>query len=118
MKDAVRKGSVARMTMLLGLMVWVGQAVMAAAIDPPSARDNSVPVARAIPSPLLAIDQNRATVIDRIVGEWGEALVKSNAGIDAAQLREMLTAMRADQLLAASLAGSLEGLRNVVAAAL
>ena len=118
MKDAVRKGSVARMTMLLGLMVWVGQAVMAAAIDPPSARDNSVPVARAIPSPLLAIDQNRATVIDRIVGEWGEALVKSNAGIDAAQLREMLTGMRADQLLAASLAGSLEGLRNVVAAAL
>jgi hypothetical protein len=118
MKDAVRKGSVARMTMLLGSMVWVGQAVMAAAIDPPSARDNSVPVARAIPSPLLAIDQNRATVIDRIVGEWGAALTQSGAGIDAAQLREMLMGMRADQLLAASLAGSLEGLRNVVAAAL
>ena len=35
-----------------------------------------------------------------------------------AQLRELLMAMRADQLLAASLAGSLEGLRNVVATAL
>ena len=74
MKDAARKGIVARTTMLLGLTVWVSQSVMAAAIEPPSSRDNSVPVARAIPSPLLAIDQNRDTVIDRIVGEWGDAL--------------------------------------------
>jgi hypothetical protein len=73
---------------------------------------------RAAPSPLLSIDQNRRTVIDRIVKEWGGELVKANAGIDADQLRELLGAMRADQLLAASLVGSLNGLRDVVAAAI
>ena len=33
------------------------------------------------PSALLAVDQNRATVIDRIVADWGAALVNANAGI-------------------------------------
>ncbi|MFO1303330.1 MAG: tail fiber domain-containing protein [Burkholderiales bacterium] len=75
-------------------------------------------LARQVTSPLLAIDRNRATVVDRVVAQWGEELARSNAGITQAQLREMLLAMRADQLLAASLVGNLEGLRNVVAAAL
>ena len=70
------------------------------------------------PSALLAVDQNRATVIDRIVADWGAALVKANAGIDASQLRSLLEAMRADHLLAASLAGSLDGLRQVLSGAL
>ena len=46
------------------------------------------------PSPLLAIDQNRVTVVDRVVGEWGDALTGSRAGIDAEQLRLLLMAMR------------------------
>ncbi|MFO1305829.1 MAG: hypothetical protein U1F54_19040 [Burkholderiales bacterium] len=75
-------------------------------------------VANEVASPLLAIDRNRGTVTDRIVNQWGPALEAANAGITAAQLREMLLGMRADQLLAASLAGSLDGLRNVVSAAL
>jgi hypothetical protein len=70
------------------------------------------------PSALLAVDQNRATVIDRIVADWGEALVKANAGINAVQLRTLLDGMRADHLLAASLAGSLDGLREVLGGAL
>ncbi|MFO1305477.1 MAG: tail fiber domain-containing protein [Burkholderiales bacterium] len=70
------------------------------------------------PLPLLAIDRNRATVVERIVTQWGDALAQAKAGITADQLREMLLGMRADQLLAASLVGNLEGLRNVVAAAL
>ena len=70
------------------------------------------------PSALLTIDQNRATVVDRIVGEWGDRLAASNAGISSDQLREILAGLRADHLLAASLAGNLEGLRNVVAGAL
>lgn len=70
------------------------------------------------PSPLLAIDRNRETVVDRVVLQWGEALSRANAGITSEQLRAMLRAMRADQLLAASLAGSLDGLRDVIAAAL
>ena len=66
------------------------------------------------PSSLLAIDQNRPTVVDRIVREWGDAL-RSVAGIGNDQLRDMLTGLRADHLLAATLAGTLDGLRNVLA---
>ncbi len=71
-----------------------------------------------VPNALLTIDQNRPTVVERIVGEWGERLTASNAGINSTQLREILSGLRADHLLAASLAGNVEGLRNVVAGAL
>src|SRR5438094_114956 len=70
------------------------------------------------PSALLTIDQNRATVVERIVGEWADRLAMSNAGISPAQLRQILSGLRSDHLLAASLAGSAEGLRDVVSAAL
>src|SRR5438552_6888308 len=73
---------------------------------------------RVIPSALMSIDQNRATVVERIVGEWGDRLAMSNAGISSAQLRQILSGLRSDHLLAASLAGSVEGLRDVVSAAL
>jgi hypothetical protein len=73
---------------------------------------------RNAPNALLSIDQNRATVVDRIVADWGEAFAKSNAGIDANQLRILLEGMRADHLLAASLAGTLDGLRTVIAGSL
>ena len=73
---------------------------------------------RAGPNALLSIDQNRATVVDRIVAEWGDELAHSTAGIDATQLRLTLQAMRADHLLAASLAGSLDGLRSIIATSL
>ena len=71
-----------------------------------------------VPSALLTIDQNRATVVERIVNQWGDPLAQSNAGISAAQLREILSGLRSDHLLAASLAGSVEGLRDVVSGAL
>src|SRR2546429_2575795 len=67
------------------------------------------------PSPLLAIDQHRTTVVERIDSQWGEALAYSGAGVSRPQLREMLMGLRADHLLAASLAGSLTGLRDVLA---
>src|SRR6516164_273324 len=79
---------------------------------------SSATAQRIVPSPLLAIDQNRNTVVERIVGQWGEALAASNAGIGAAELRQMLSGMRSDHLLAASLAGTLNGLRDVMANAL
>src|SRR5438270_5706717 len=68
-----------------------------------------------IPSPLLAIDQHRATVVERIMGEWGDKVTTATAGVTREQLHEMLYAMRADHLLAASLAGSIGGLRDVLA---
>jgi len=73
---------------------------------------------RTVPNALLSIDQNRTTIVDRIVGEWGDALAHSRSGITVAQLREMLLGMRSDYLLAASVAGSLDGLRQVVMSAL
>src|SRR5438874_4511919 len=76
---------------------------------------NGVAAQTSPPSPLLAIDQHRATVVERIVGEWGDKLAISGAGVNRTQLQEMLFAMRVDQLLAASLAGSIEGLRDVLA---
>ena len=87
-------------------------------VAPELTGDASGMSSRAVPSPLFAIDRNRATVVERIVTDWSEALANTNTGVDPTQLREMLLAMRADQLLAASLAGTLEGLRNVIAAAL
>jgi hypothetical protein len=72
-------------------------------------------LAAAQPSALLTIDQNRTTVVDRIVGEWGATLSRSTAGISSAQLHSMLMGLRADHLLAASLAGSPAGLGDVLA---
>ncbi len=69
-------------------------------------------------SALLAVDQNRTTIIERIVNEWGAPLAASSANLSPQQLRTMLSGLRADHLLAASLAGSLNGLRDVMANAL
>ena len=66
------------------------------------------------PDTLLAVDSNRSTVIDGVVATWGAELEKSGAGITSADLRTMLERLRADKLLAASLAGSLSGLRDVL----
>jgi hypothetical protein len=66
---------------------------------------------------LLAIDQHRATVIDRIVSQWGESLAQSDTALDVAHLRLMLETLRADDLLAASLSGTVKGVREVLASA-
>ena len=79
---------------------------------------NAIATDRIVPNALLTIDQNRTTVIERIAGEWGDRLTNSNAGVSPTQLREILGGLRADALLAASLAGSLDGLRDVVASAM
>jgi Collagen triple helix repeat (20 copies) len=70
------------------------------------------------PDTLLAVDSNRSTVIDGIVANWGSELDRSGAGITSTNLRTMLEGLRADKLLAASLAGSLSGLRDVLTNAL
>ena len=75
----------------------------------------SLPGPRQQPDALLAIDQSRATVVDRILMQWGDQLATSSAAVKPDQLRTILTGLRADHLLAASLAGTLDGLRNVLA---
>jgi hypothetical protein len=85
-----------------------------AALAAPVGAESSV-LTTAQPSVLLTIDQNRTPVVDRIVGEWGATLSRSTAGISSAQLHTLLMGLRADHLLAASLAGSSSGLRDVLA---
>ena len=48
---------------------------------------------------LLAIDQHRASVVERIVDSWGAALAKSSAYVSIDELRTRLLSLRADRLL-------------------
>ena len=91
---------------VLGFWIVVGAATMpiAASAAPPGA--------------LLTIDQNRAAVVDRIVADRGFALTQSTAGLTSDELRSMLMQLRADQLLAASMAGTPDGVRDVIARSL
>jgi hypothetical protein len=68
---------------------------------------------RAVPSALLSIDQNRPVVIERIVEVFRPAFGPGQE----ATVREALAGMRADRLLAASLAPSLDGLLAVMKSA-
>ena len=65
---------------------------------------------------LLAIDQQRASVIERIVDTWGAPLARSGAHVSIDELRMRLQGLRADHLLAASLAGTLDTVREVIGA--
>jgi hypothetical protein len=56
-----------------------------------------VTTAQTAANPLLPIDQHRTTVVERVVGEWGDRLSLSESGLNRERLREMLSAMRADQ---------------------
>ncbi len=97
-----RKVLVKALVLALALAVWSGAATAI----------TSIPTK---PDTLLAVEQNRSTIIDGIVAAWGSQLELSGAGLNRDQLRTMLESLRADQLLAASVAGSLSGLRNVLA---
>ncbi len=65
------------------------------------------------PDALLAIDMNRSEVAEKINRAW----VHEIPFAQRASLREKLGSLRADELLAASLAGSFEGVLEVLASA-
>jgi hypothetical protein len=73
------------------------------------------------PSALQAVDQNRASIIDTLVNHWASELSagsdKKAAAAQIAELRESLSSLRADQLMAASHARTLIGLRHIFGAA-
>src|SRR5215471_2027828 len=73
-----------------------------APLDSFSARESESWISSVRPNPLLTIDQNRTTVVDRIVATWGDPLVGDAAGLNKDDLRALLTGLRSDQLLAAS----------------
>lgn len=71
------------------------------------------PIVTVAPSTLLAIDQNRISIVEGIVGNWRESLSNAWGAATAekeSELRSALVRLRADRLLAASLAGTLDGL--------
>jgi len=74
------------------------------------------PAPLAKPDSLLSIDQNRPAVIDGIVGTWGSDVAK--LGVPGSELRQALESIRADQLLAASVVKSVNGLLDVLEKAL
>ena len=69
------------------------------------------------PNALLAVDQNRNLIVERIVDAYRCKLEQSGAGITREQLRSMLQMLRADELLGASFATSLADLRHVLESA-
>jgi len=73
----------------------------------------AAPTPRIKPDSMLMVDMNRGAIIDGIVGSW-------HTNLDATQekvLRETLAKMRADRLMAASMAPSFEGLLTVLKSA-
>ena len=63
---------------------------------------------------LLAIDQHRGSVVEGIVAAWGAPLAQSGAQVSIDELRVRLQGSRADRLLAVSLAGTLDGVREII----
>ena len=63
--------------------------------------------------PLLAIDMNRAAVVDQVIAGWRGKL----SAEQEKTVRDALWALRADRLLAASVAPSIDGLLSVLKSA-
>ena len=63
--------------------------------------------------PLLAVDMNRAAVIDQVIAGWRGKLAPEQEKA----VREALSALRADRLLAVSAAPSVDGLLSVLKSA-
>jgi hypothetical protein len=62
------------------------------------------------PDALLQIDMNRTAVVERIIGSWGKEI--PSAQLDS--FKSKLMGLRADQLLAANLSGSFDGVLEVM----
>ncbi|HWD15300.1 MAG TPA: hypothetical protein VG865_01700, partial [Casimicrobiaceae bacterium] len=71
-------------------------------------------LATPIADTLLTVDQHRPQVIERIVDAWGPALARSASPLSIDELRTRLQGLRADRLLDASVADSLDALRAVI----
>src|SRR5262245_31143464 len=89
-------------TLTIGLVATAMVAGSAESADAIAGRQSPSITSAVKPNPLLSIDQNRTTVVDRVVAQWGDALATSDAGLSKEQLQSLLTGLRSDQLLAAS----------------
>jgi hypothetical protein len=80
----------------------------------PVVNNNAVEIvgAGAAADPLIAVEANRAAIINRLVAEHSDTLV--DAGISEQVFRNALHSLRADQLLAASLVNSVAEITAIV----
>ncbi len=87
------------------------------AATPPFQQTDQI-VAHTQVSPLLAVDLNRQSIIDTLITSWQTQLPAGESGAaNIAELRSALNKLRADELLAASMSRTSEGLKRVLAAA-
>ena len=68
------------------------------------------PIAKVKPDTLLAVDMNRSAIIDGVVANFKSQLTPNQEKV----LRDTLSTLRADRLMAASLAPSFDGLLTVL----
>jgi hypothetical protein len=80
----------------------------------PVVRNNAVELvgAGAVSDPLIAVESNRAAIINRLVAHHADALAANGVSADA--FRDALSSLRADQLLAASLVSTVEEVTAIV----
>lgn len=64
------------------------------------------------PDALLAVDMNRGAVVEKIIGAWRHEIPTNQISA----LQDKLSALRADELLSASLSGSFDGVLEVLGA--
>ena len=87
------------------------------ALTPPRQQTDDI-VARTQVSPLLAVELNRQSIIDTLVSSWQAQLPAGEASAaNIGELRGALGKLRADQLLAASMSRTADGLKRVLAEA-
>jgi hypothetical protein len=105
------------------LIILIGTPIHQAAAQevrryvPPALASDAEPTFRVAPSPLFAVEENRASIVEGILVSWRASLAKAYGNAtpeQEAQLRSSLMALRADKLLSASLAGTLDGLSKAL----
>lgn len=68
--------------------------------------------AAAVSDPLIAVEANRTAIVNRLVTAYSDVLAAG--GVSQEAFRSALTGLRADQLLAASLVGTIEEVTAIV----
>jgi hypothetical protein len=107
MSEQPRKKRSMRFTQSLTLTFALALATTAAGIAAPISDSHAQPLR---PDALLQIDLNRSSVVDKIVESWKNEIPAAQIGA----FRSKLSALRADQLLAANVSGSFDSVLEIV----
>jgi hypothetical protein len=95
--------------MILGLVVFAG-ANLASALALVAPNTQALAQFSARPDALLSVDMNRSAVVEKISSTWEKEIPSAQMVV----IKGKLGALRADQLLAASMASSLDGVLEIV----